>query len=169
MSSFPATYMVSCTFNCSLEKAFKTPILGDATKILIGYGQYHIVLGFAKDDTWGIAGGSRVPIYNGTLFTRSGERGIDEIFERNENTYWRWGVKDFGGFFTNRAIGEWFCSDNNNGTISIKWKYTWYSTNFFMRPINWLFVKFYWSNVMKNGMGKIKEMAESDAGYLYNV
>ena len=168
MKKLPATNEITETFNCSLERAFKTPILGDATKILVGYGNYHIVIGFAKDDTWGMAGGSRVPIYNGALFIESRERGIDEIFEKVENKYWKWGVKDFGGFFSNKAVGEWFCTDNRNGTISIKWKYTWYSSSIFTQPINWLFVKIYWKNVMKNGMKNIKEMAETYTRYIYN-
>jgi len=168
MKKYLATNTVIDTFHCPLERAFKTPILGDATKILIGYYNYPIVLGFSKDDSWGIAGGSRVPIYNGALFIKSKERGIDEIFERDENRYWKWGVKDFGGFFSNKAIGEWVCSDNKNGTINVEWKYTWHSTNIFTQPINWLFVKIYWRKVMKNGIKSIKEMAEKGTPYIYN-
>jgi len=168
MKKLFSTNIVSATFNCSLERAYNTPILGDATKILIGYGNCPIVLGFCKDETWGNEGGKRVPIYNGGLFIKSKERGIDEIFVKKENSYWKWGVRDFGGVFSNKAIGEWFCADNNDGTITIKWKYTWYASSIFTKPIAWLFVKTYWQNVMRNGMKIIKQMAEMEAPYIYS-
>jgi hypothetical protein len=166
-----ATYTVTDVFKCTLDRAFKTPMLGDATKILIGPGGFQLVVGFANDETWGIPGGSRVPIATGFLFIKPARHGFDQIFVRDENKYWKWGVSKFGTplfFFSVENCGEWWVSDNHNGAISVKWKYTWFSTNMLTHPINWLFVKLFWSAVMKKGMANIKQMAESETPYIYN-
>jgi hypothetical protein len=162
--------IVTSTFHCSLERAFKTPILGDATKILITFGGYPLVIGFNKDETWGNVGGRRVPIANSFLFIKSQERGLDVIFERDENKYWKWGVSDLGilFFFATHNCGEWWVNDNSDGTIAVQWKYTWFSRNILTHPINWLFVKIFWRNVMKNGMENIQQMAETETPYIYN-
>jgi len=165
-----ATNTITDVFKCPLDRAFKTPILGDATKILIGYGGLPLVTGFAKDETWGIAGGSRMPIAHRFLFLKAGEFGFDKIFVRDENRYWKWCVSEFSPalFFSTENCGEWWVADNHDGTISVTWKYTWFSTNILTHPLNWLFVKLFWSKVMQNGMKNIKQMAEMETPYIYN-
>lgn len=164
------TNTITETFSCSLERAFRTPIHGDATKILMGYGFVPPVKGFAKDETWGIVGGSRIPIMKGNLLVKEGEYGFDEIFDRKDHEYWRWGVTKLGFsmFFATMAQGEWWATNNNNGTISVKWTYTYFSRNIFMQPFTWLFVKIFWEKIMQNGMKGIKKMAESGEPYIYN-
>ncbi len=44
---------VEATFNCTLGRAFKTPILGDATQFLVGYGLVPAVEKFTQDSSWG--------------------------------------------------------------------------------------------------------------------
>jgi hypothetical protein len=163
------TNTITATFNCPVDRAFKTPILGDATKILIGYWGMQLVAGFADDQTWGKPGGTRVPLTAGPLSFMAPRFGIDEIFVRHENHYWQWGVSRFGPaiFFSTHNCGEWWTTDNHNGTITVTWKYTWYSTSWLTHPYNWLFVKLFWRKVMKNGMANIKQMAEAGEGYLY--
>ena len=165
-----ATNTITGIFKCPIDRAFKTPILGDATRILISYGGFPLVAGFANDETWGITGGYRIPIASGFLFLKTGEFGVDQIFVRDENKYWKWGVSKFGAaiFFSTENHGEWWVADNHNGTVAVTWKYTWFSKNIFMHPINWLFVKLFWRNVMKNGMKNIKQMAETEVPYIYN-
>ena len=165
-----ATNTVSETFHCTTERAFKTPILGDATRILIGWFGVKLISGFTRDETWGTVGGSRVPIANSFLTVRAGEQGYDQIFVRDENEYWKWGVSKFGSafFFCTENCGEWWVTGNHNGTVSVKWKYTWFSKNIFMQPLNWLFVKLFWSVVMRNGTTSIKQMAEVEMEYLYD-
>ena len=145
-------------------------MLGDATKILIGFGGIHLISGFTKDETWGVTGGSRVPVAKRFLILKAGEFGLDQIFVRDENRYWKWGVSQFlpAVFFATENCGEWWVTDNNNGTISAIWKYTWYSKNILTQPINWLFVKIFWRQVMKNGMKSIKQMAETETPYIYH-
>ena len=165
------TNTITETFKCSVDRAFKTPMLGDATKILISYGGMPLVSRFVKDETWGAAGGSRVPIAHGVFALIMDELGFDQIFVRDENRYWKWGVSKFGAvmFFCTENRGEWWVNDNHDGTISVTWKYTWFSRNIFTHPLNLLFVKLIWRNVMKNGMAAIKQMAENETPYIYNI
>ncbi len=164
------TNTITDTFKCSLERAFRTPLHGDATKILTGYGPVPPVIGFTKDETWGIVGGSRVPIMKGNFMVKEGEFGYDEIFEKKPNEYWRWGVTQLGSsmFFAKMAQGEWWCTDTGNGTISVKWTYTYFGRNVFTQPVNWLFVRLIWSTIMKNGIKGIKQMAEKEEPYIYD-
>ena len=170
MANLFVTNTITATFHCSIEKSFKTPMMGDATKILIAPFGYPLVKGFIEDETWGIAGGSRKIIMNGFLFIKPMQLGFDEIFIRDENKYWKWGVSQFGWaaiIFTHNQ-GEWWVKENTDGKISVTWKYTWFSRNWLSHPFNWLFVKLFWSQVMTNGMKNIKQMAESGVPYIYN-
>src|SRR5579863_3480569 len=94
-----ATTTITETFNCNVAMAFNTPILGDATEILIAPGGFKLVKGFKNDETWGVAGGSRIPIANGFLFVPPIEGGFDQIFVKDENRYWKWGVSKMGPVF----------------------------------------------------------------------
>lgn len=164
-----ASYSIEVIFNCSLERAFKTPILGDATKYLCGYGPIPAVERFVKDETWGKVGGSRIPIFKKNFFFKGGKFGFDEVFERIENIYWKWGVSQLGAllFFTTHNIGEWWCTLNNNNTITVTYKYTYYAKNMFTQPFNWLFVKLFWRPFMKKAMQQMKIFAESKAPFSY--
>ena len=44
---------ISTTFNCSLERAFKSPILCDVTKVHTGYGIMPKVTHCTEDEKWG--------------------------------------------------------------------------------------------------------------------
>ena len=136
---------ITDSFNCTLERAFRIAIHGDATTILIGYGPVPPVIGFSKDETWGIIGGSRIPIMKGNFLVKAGDFGFDEIFERRDNEYWRWGVTKLGlsMFFATMAQGEWWIIENKNGAVTVKWTYTYFSRNVFTQPITWLFVKIF--------------------------
>ena len=58
---------LSDTFNCPVERAFKAPILVDATRFLNGYLFQPAVVAFERDETWGAANGLRYPVTNGNL------------------------------------------------------------------------------------------------------
>ena len=68
---------VEAEFNSSLERAFKTPILGDATKFLTGYGIIPPVEKFTEDSTWGKINGSRIPHSAKSFMLKGGEIGLD--------------------------------------------------------------------------------------------
>ena len=89
------SYRLKDIFECSEERAFKAPILGDATKFMKGYLFQPPVTGFEEDQTWGQINGIRYPISNGNLFVHKGRMFKDVILERDENKYWKWTIYDF--------------------------------------------------------------------------
>ena len=166
-----ASYQLEATFNSSLEHAFRTPIHGDATKILRGFGPIPPCIGFEEDGTWGREGGTRIPILKKTWLIKGGRTGIDKVTARDDNEYWRWQVTDFGTwtmFFTTKAQGEWWIVEENEEGIRVRWRYTYSARSIFTQPMNWLFVKVLWRVIMNRGMGYIKEMAERGEPFLYD-
>lgn len=160
---------VESEFNSSVERAFKTPILGDATIFLAGYGVIPAVEKFTEDDTWGQPGGMRIPHSAKSLLSRGGEIGVDVVAVREENTYWKWGVTDFRQWsmgFT-EFQGELFFEKQTDQSVSVKWVYTLISSSFIAYPFHWLFGKVFWKGQMKQGIQKMKAYAESDQPFLY--
>lgn len=166
------SYSLTAHFNCSLERAFKTPILGDATQFLTGYGPIPPVIRFEEDETWGKAGGYRYPIAQGNFFAKEGRTGFDEIKVRDENKYWKWQVQEFGQaslFFATKAVGEWWVKQISEEKIEVKWTYNWHARNIFTWGINWGFVKLIWGGIMRRGLKNMQKYAEGDGEWVYNV
>ena len=161
--------IVESIFHSSLERAFKTPILGDATQFLVGYGPIPAVVRFTEDSTWGKPGGRRIPHSAKSPFSKGGEVGLDEVYVREENSYWQWGVAKFYqwsmGFTEFR--GEFFFEEIQEHTISARWVYTLHSKSRIAYPFHWLFGNIFWKGQMKIGIQRMKAYAESDAPFLY--
>ena len=139
------SYEITDVFNCSLERAFKAPILGDATKFMKGYLFQPPVTGFEDDETWGQINGIRYPINNGNLFVKKGRMFKDVILERTENSYWKWTIYDFefkSLFFASKAIGEWHVKrlNENNAWVPfyLDLKFVQYQLLAFGTPRNFL-------------------------------
>lgn len=160
---------VDATFNCSLERAFKTPILGDATQFLVGYGPVPAVVKFTDDESWGKPGGSRIPHSAKNIASPGGPIGLDKVYVREENTYWEWGIPEFYqpsmGFTEFR--GQLFFEEKRENEIDVRWVYTLHSQSFLAYPFHWLFGKILWKGQMKIGIQNMKQYAESDAPFLY--
>lgn len=166
-----ATYTLECTFNSSLEYAYRTPLHGDATRILKGYGPIPACIAFEDDQTWGKEGGTRVPILSSNWLVKGGRTGLDKILVRKDNEYWKWQVTDFNSwtlFFAKKAEGEWWILDGTEGNVKIRWRYTYRATSVLTQPFNWLFVKLLWRVVMKRGVIYMKDMAENEEPFLYD-
>ncbi|MCB0639400.1 MAG: hypothetical protein KDC54_22395 [Lewinella sp.] len=163
------TATVEATFNCSLERAFKTPILGDATQFLVGYGPIPAVVKFTDDATWGQVGGTRIPHSAKNLASAGGPIGLDVIYSRNENHYWQWGIAAFYqpsmGFTEFR--GELFFTVIEPEVIRVRWVYNLYSQGPLTYPFHWLFTKLLWRGQMRIAIRRMKAYAESDAPFLY--
>lgn len=156
-------------FSSSLERAFKTPILGDATIFLAGYGVIPAVEKFTEDSSWGQLGGTRIPHSAKNLLSKGGEIGVDMIAARDENTYWKWGVTEFRQWsmgFT-EFQGELFFKKTAENTIQVRWVYTLFSQSGIAYPFHWLFGNVFWKGQMKAGIQKMKAYAESDKPFLY--
>ncbi len=160
---------VEATFHCSLERAFKTPILGDATQFLTGYGLAPAVVKFTDDSTWGQPGGRRIPHSAKNLISKGGEIGVDEVYARDENKYWKWGVAEFRQWsmgFT-EFQGELFFEEISDNVVKVRWVYTLYSNSLLAYPFHWFFGKVFWKGQMKRAIRRMKGYAESGEVFLY--
>lgn len=161
---------LSDKFYCSIGRAFKTPILGDATQFLNGYFLQPPVVGFEDDSTWGKPGGIRYPVTNGNILTPKGRLFTDKIITRNENEIWKWVIYDFKVplmFFAAKAMGEWEIVAAKENSIAVRYSYTFYSKNIFYHLFTILFVTMQWKGMMKKALRAIKAQAESDAPLVY--
>ena len=165
-----ASTSISSEFKCSIERAFKSPILGDATKFLNGYLLQPPVIGFEEDESWGEPGGFRYPIIQGNLLFKSHRSFLDTIVEREENHYWKWELTDFSSpllFFAKRGIGEWEVEELAPHKINVRYSYTYFAKSIIAYPINWLFVKIQLRGMMKKAIKGIKLQAESGERLYY--
>jgi hypothetical protein len=166
------SFKIKDVFDCSLERAFKAPILGDATKFMKGYLFQPPVTGFEDDKTWGQVNGKRYPINNGNFLVKKGRMFKDVILERIENKYWKWTIYDFEFktlFFISKAVGEWSVRKLNDGKIEVTYTYTYYSKNYLYNPLTWLLVKIQIKGIMKKAILGIKEQAQSNEPFIYDL
>ena len=166
------SFKINDVFDCSLERAFKAPILGDATKFMKGYLFQPPVTGFEDDKTWGQINGIRYPINNGNLLVKKGRMFKDVILERVENKYWKWTIYDFEFktlFFISKAIGEWYVEAINENKIEVTYIYTYYSKNRLYCPLTWLLVNIQIRGIMKRAIKGIKEQALSNDPFIYEL
>jgi hypothetical protein len=164
------TIELSDEFSCSIDRAFKAPILGDATKFLNGYLFQPQVIGFEDDETWGELGGVRYPIMNGNLFTTKGRIFTDKIIEKEINKVWKWIIYDFKipmMFFAEKAIGEWEVKSIAENKTSVRYSYTYYSKNKLYHLFTIIFSIVQWKGMMKKAIKGIKKQAESSEPFIY--
>ena len=166
------SYKLKDIFECSEERAFKAPILGDATKFMKGYLFQPPVTGFEEDQTWGQINGIRYPISNGNLFVHKGRMFKDVILERDENKYWKWTIYDFEFktlFFIERAIGEWEIKKLSDNKTEVIYTYTYYSKKKLFKPLTWLLVNIQIKGIMIRALAGIKLQAQSNDDFIYKT
>lgn len=160
---------VSTIYNCSLERAFKTPMLCDVTKIHTGYGLTPRVTHTEDDDDWGKVGSSKKIFVAKSLIQAAGFASVDRVVERVENKYWKIQVDEFqswmAGFY--KFVGEWETTLIEEGKVKIEYRYTLYTNQALYYPINWLFVKIFWKKYMNRVVDLIRKMAYEEEPYLY--
>ena len=167
-----ASCIIEGLFHCSLERAFKAPILGDATKFLDGYLLQAPVVRFEEDDKWGQVGGIRYPVISDNFLFSGGRIFTDTILQKEENQYWKWKVHDFTTsalFFAHTGIGEWSVQELATNQISVRYRYTYEAQNWLLYPINFLFVHIQMRGMMKKAMKGIKAQAESGERLIYEI
>ncbi len=172
MKSIKYSYRLKDIFECSEERAFKAPILGDATKFMKGYLFQPPVTGFEEDQTWGQINGIRYPISNGNLFVHKGRMFKDVILERDENKYWKWTIYDFEFktlFFIERAIGEWEIKKLSDNKTEVIYTYTYYSKKKLFKPLTWLLVNIQIKGIMIRALAGIKLQAQSNDDFIYKT
>lgn len=155
---------VSTIYNCSLERAFKCPMLCNLTKVHTGGLVTPKVIGTIEDETWGIPGGSRKILMVKNLFFKGGLSSLDTVITRTENEYWKIEVSDFqlfmGGF--HKFQGEWTTKELESNKIQVDYTYTLFAKYSILYPFHLFFAKVIWKKYMWQVLNNIKVMAEGD-------
>ena len=159
----------STTYSCSLERAFKTPMLCDISKIHTGYGIMPKVTHCTDDEHWGQLGSSKKVFAGKSLSQKGGFASVDRVIDRIENKYWKIEVSEFQtrilGF--SKFVGEWQTTEIEKNMILVDYTYTLYSDIALLYPLNWLFAKTLWKKYMKQVLENIRQMVYNNEPYLY--
>lgn len=158
---------VSTIYNCSLERAFKTPLLCDVTKVHTGYGLMPKVTHCTEDADWGIAGSRKKVYVAKSLTQKGGFTSVDTVLERSENKYWKFEVGEFQSWMLgfSRFTGEWKTTALEEEKILIEYTYTLHSDVALLYPLNWLFAKIFWKRYMKHVLENVRQMTENKEPY----
>lgn len=160
---------VSDIYECSLERAFKTPMLCDVTKVHTGFGLTPKVTHTSDDEHWGQVNSSKKIFVEKSLTQKGGFASMDHILERKENEYWKIQVDEFqswmGGFY--KFVGEWKTTELEENKILVEYSYSLFSNKPIFYPLNWLFAKLFWPIYMKRVLRNIKTMADNKEPYIY--
>lgn len=160
---------VSTIYKCSLERAFKTPMLCDVSKVHTGFGIMPKVTHTTNDENWGKPGSSK-KVYAAKSFSQKGGfASVDNIIERKENKYWKIQVDNFQswmlGFY--KFVGEWKTTEIEPNNVLVEYTYSLHSDNPLYYPLNWLFAKTFWSIYMKRVLENVRQMAYNNEPYKY--
>ena len=151
---------IKTIFNCSLDRAFKTPMLCDVTKVHTGYGLMPKVTHTTDDENWGQIGSSKKVYVVKSLTHKGGFGSVDNVLERIENNYWKIEINDFQawmlGFY--KFVGEWQTTEIEKDKILIEYTYTLHSNNPLLYPVNWLFTNFFWKRYMKQVLENVNNL-----------
>lgn len=160
---------VTTSYRCSLERAFKSPMLCDITKVHTGFLFMPKVTHCTEDEDWGKPGFSKKVFVAPSLTQKGGEMSTDKVIERIENKYWKIEVGNFKspmlGFTA--FTGEWETTETSPGNIQIDYTYTLHANNPWFYPLNWLFAKLFWRVYMKRVLENIRRMVDAEEPYLY--
>ena len=168
----PIKISFSDTFSCSLQRAYKAPIYGDATRFFTGYRFQPAVTGFLEDDTWGEVGGYRYPTTDGNLFLKPGITFYDVILQKVPNEYWEWAIYDFRSpslFFLKKCVGTWEVEEQSSQQIHVRFTYQLVPSHWIWTPMCWAFAQVQWRGMIKRAFTGIKAQAESKEVLYYDL
>lgn len=160
---------VSAIYNCSLERAFKTPLLCDVSKIHTGYGIMPRITHSTDDLNRGQVGSGKKVYAAKSLTQKGGFTSVDRVLERVEKKYWKFEVGDFQSWMLgfSRFTGEWKTTEIETNKILVEYTYTLHSDIALLYPLNWLFAKLFWKTYMKRVLGNVKQLAYDNEPYRY--
>lgn len=163
------TVKVTTIYNCSLERAFKTPMLCDVSKVHTGYMIMPKVTYCTDDENWGQPGSSKKVFVAKSLTQKGGFASVDHVIERIENKYWKIEVRDFQSWMLgfSKFTGEWQTTEIEMNKILIEYTYTMHSDIALLYPLNWLFTKTFWKTYMKRVLENIRQLAYNNEPYQY--
>ena len=160
---------VTTIYNCSLERAFKTAMLCDLSKIHTGYGIMPKVIHCTEDVNWGQPGYSKIVFVEKSITQNGGFASVDKVITRIENKYWKIEVSQFQSWMLgfSKFVGEWETKEIDKDKIKIEYTYTLYSDIGLLYPLNWLFAKLFWRRYMKRVLENIRQLIKDKEPYLY--
>ena len=160
---------VNTIYNCSLERAFKTPMLCDVSKVHTGFGIMPKVTHCTNDENWGKPGYSKQVFVAKSLSQTGGWASTDKVMERIDHTYWKIEVSDFQSWMLgfSKFVGEWATIELAPNQILINYTYTLHANITLIYPLNWLFAKTFWRIYMKRVLENVRKMAYREEPYLY--
>lgn len=160
---------VQTIYHCSLERAFKTPMLCDVSKVHTGFGIMPRVTHCTEDASWGKPGSSKKVFVAKSPTFAGGESSTDKVIERVENKYWKIEVSDFKSWLLgfSKFVGEWETTELAENKILITYTYTLHADVIWLYPLNWLFAKTFWRIYMKRVLENVRKMAYGNEPYLY--
>lgn len=160
---------VNTIFNCSLQRAFKTPMLCDVSKVHTGYLIMPRVTHCTEDDGWGTPGSQKKVFVAKSLSQPGGFASTDKVLERIENSYWKIEVSEFQTWmlgFT-KFVGEWRTTELDKNKISIEYTYSLHANTVILYPVNWIFARTFWKTYMKRVVENIRKMAYNNEPYTH--
>ncbi len=160
---------VTTIFECSLESAFKTPMLCDVSKVHTGYGIMPRVTHCTEDENWGKPGFSKKVFVAKSPTQKGGWASVDKVIERIENQYWKIVVSDFQAWMLgfSKFVGEWRTTELEPNKVLVEYTYTLHSDVALLYPFNWLFAKTFWRTYMKRVLENIRKLAYAKEPYQY--
>lgn len=160
---------ISTTYNCSLERAFKTPLLCDVSKVHTGYSIMPRITHSTDDRNWGQVGATKKVYAAKSLTQKGGFVSVDKVLERIENKYWKFEVSDFQSWMLgfSKFIGEWRTTEIEENKILVEYTYTLQSGVALLYPLNWLFAKTFWKTYMRRVLENIRQMIYNKEPYQY--
>lgn len=161
---------VSTTYKCRLERAFKTPLLCDVSKIHTGYGLMPKITHCTDDKNWGQIGSSKKVYSKKSLTQKGGFISVDTILDRIENEYWKFQIDEFQSWVLgfNKFVGEWKTTEIERDKILIQYTYTLHADRPFLYPLNWLFVKTFWKRYMIRVLEEVRTLAYNNEPYRHD-
>lgn len=164
-----STVKITTIYNCSLERAFKSPILCDVTKTHTGYGITPRVTHCTGDEDWGQPGSSKKVFVAKSLTQKGGWASVDKVIERIDGKYWKIEISDFQAWMLgfSRFVGEWQTTDLEKNKVLVEYTYTLHSDIVLLFPINWLFTKTFWKTYMKRALKNIRQLTLNKEPYLF--
>lgn len=159
----------SAIYNSTLERAFKTPILCDLSKIHTGFGIIPKVTHCTNDNKWGQIGSTKKVYISKSLTQEGGFASVDKVVDRIENQYWKIEVSEFQSWMLgfSKFVGEWKTTELQKDLILVEYTYTMHSEIILLYPLNWLFVKIFWKKYMTQVLENIRQLVYNLEPYMY--
>ena len=161
---------VTTIYECSLERAFKTPMLCDVSKVHTGYGVMPKVTHCTDDENWGKINSTKKVFVAKSWTQKGGFASVDKVIDRIEDKYWKIEVSDFQAWMLSfyKFVGEWQTTEIEKNKILIEYTYAMHSSNILFYPLNWLFTKVFWKSYMKRVLENIRQLVYKNEPYLYD-